>query len=82
MNNVKYLPFLQTVIVYARYLGYSKASSEQIADLLDAIHFLPELIGKTEAIDKRAISDILEAYDNKWVKKDSDFSLIKLLDEI
>jgi hypothetical protein len=44
----------------------SKAHSQQVADLLDAVHNLPQLLQIWERVDEPRIRSYLAAYDEKW----------------
>ena len=61
----------------------SKKRSEQIADLQDAIHVVLELLNEWERCDEPALrKNYLESYDRKWVKKEDDFSLLKIFNKV
>jgi hypothetical protein len=75
-----YLEVLRQAVSYSRFLALRKESHEQIADLLDAVHSIPELLNKWEKCDTQSLRAYLEAYDNKWAKKPETFSLIAVLE--
>ena len=49
---MKPLIVLRKAILYARFLAYKNAPHEQIADLLDAVHNIPELLEYESSIDE------------------------------
>jgi hypothetical protein len=57
-------------------------TKEQISDLADAVHNVPEsLTEHTFYFDEQRIRDqYLRPYDQKWVKSQNDFCLIRTLD--
>lgn len=56
--------------VYARSWGYSgKVDANNIADLMDAIHNIPELIQNWERCDVQLLRmSFLGAYQDKWAR--------------
>ncbi len=69
--------FLYMAITIARVLAWENKSHEQIADLLDAVHNLPDFINKWDEWNENYFLEMLKAYDDKWVKDDRDFSLLR-----
>lgn len=60
----------------------SKIEKEQLSDLGDAIHNVPESLTEYgHYFDEQKIRDMyLAPYDRKWVKSPDDFSLLRTLD--
>lgn len=57
-------------------------SGDQLFDLGDAIHNVPEFLIRHGACDDAGFRRLyLEPYDRKWAKSDRDFSLIRALEE-
>lgn len=77
---VKYLTVIREAILHARVLAWQKRSHEEIADLLDAIHNVPEMLIKWESCDEKYLKEKMESYDKKWTKGDG-FSLKKSLNK-
>lgn len=71
-----YLNFLQHALTVVRSLALNNSSLEQIADFIDAIHNLPELLGDWEFFNENLFLEYLRFYDNKWKKTTSKFSLV------
>lgn len=46
--------------------GLSARRSVQLADLMDAIHNIPDLLGRWEDCDEALLIAMLEDYDAKW----------------
>lgn len=76
---VKYLNTMRQAILHARALAWQKKSHEEIADLLDAIHNVPEMLIKWESCDENFLKEKLESYDRKWAKGEG-FSIKKVLE--
>lgn len=72
-----YLRFIEDVIVRARFLSFSNGQKEQIGDLLDAIHNIPECLSDWKEFDEKVLLSFLSTYDKKWVKNKKDFSLLR-----
>ena len=67
------LTVLARATVTARMMGYEGSSgglpakqSEQLADLMDAVHNIPDLLGRWEACDESLLVSMLRDYDEKW----------------
>ena len=75
-----YLEVIQQATIYARHLALCKQSYEQISDLMDAIHVIPELLDEWERCDPPSLFRYLEVYDKKWSRQDN-FSLVKIFEE-
>jgi hypothetical protein len=65
----KYLMVIRQGIVQGRILAEQKKSYEQIYDILDAIHNIPELLVKWEDCDESWLIEELKRYDKKWQSK-------------
>lgn len=76
---MKYLIVLRQSILHARVLAWEKKSHEEIADLLDAIHNVPEMLTQWESCDEKFLTQQIESYDKKWAKKEG-FSIIKAVE--
>ncbi|MBN2144873.1 MAG: hypothetical protein JW774_09645 [Candidatus Aureabacteria bacterium] len=76
-----YLNVLRQAILHARLLSLQKQSYEQITDLLDAIHNIPELLTRWEKCDIKWLRQSLEAYDKKWGNKPNMFNLVNTLEK-
>ena len=46
--------------------GLTARQSEEIADLMDAVHNIPYLIQRWEDCDEVRLRNFLEAFDEKW----------------
>jgi len=67
------LAVLQVACMRARLLGYqgqaagmSVERAELVADLMDAVHHLPDFIQRWPSCDERLLRGMLEAFDRKW----------------
>ena len=67
------LAVLHTACVRARLLGYqgqaeglSTKRAELLADLMDAVHHLPQLIDRWPSCNEQLLRGMLEAFDHKW----------------
>jgi len=86
-----YLSVVRETIVFARYLSLknlkftnriNKSNSEQISDLLDAIHVIPELINNWDKCNESNLRNYLKQYDLKWHNKKNKFSMIEIFEEV
>ena len=59
------LAVLRHAIVQARWIAY-RDHHEQLADLMDAIHNLPDLLQRWEQCDERLVRSLLVVFDDKW----------------
>lgn len=75
-----YLAVVREAIVYARTISRKVAAQEQIHDLMDAIHVIPELINDWERCDESGLRRFLVTYDKKWSKSPSDLSLVRIFE--
>lgn len=81
-----YLEVVRETISHARSLAYGGKGQgknvdvlEQIGDLLDAIHVIPELLDEWERCDEESLrKTYLQTYDKKWVRNETDFSMLKI----
>jgi hypothetical protein len=46
--------------------GLSPQRSQQLADLMDAVHEIPDLVQRWEECDEGLLRSMLKAYDEKW----------------
>jgi hypothetical protein len=46
--------------------GLSAEKSEQLADLMDAVHNIPSLLTRWETCDESLLVSMLKDYDEKW----------------
>jgi hypothetical protein len=67
------LDVLYRAAIAARMLGYegherglSPAQADQLAELMDAVHELPNLIGDWGRCDESLLRGTLESYDTRW----------------
>jgi len=67
------LAVLHRAAIEARTLGYegtetglSPRRSAQLADLMDAIHNIPELLARWEQCDETLLVGMLRDYDQRW----------------
>lgn len=80
-NKFKYRIFnaclmtLRDGIVYARSFAYTNEPHEKIADLLDAIHNIPDLLRNFEYLDEQFLKNYFLEYDRRWKHQKDDFSL-------
>jgi len=85
-----YLAVVRAATIYARSYGWRGQNIdntrerdelfEQISDLMDAVHVIPELLDDWDRCDEPALRrNFLEAYDQKW--KDKGPSLIRIFEE-
>lgn len=75
-----YLEVLRQATIRARALAWSKGSHEQIADLMDAVHVIPELLNNWGRCDEEGLMGFLKAYDNRWAHSPDDFSLVRVFE--
>jgi hypothetical protein len=82
-----YLEVMRETIISVRFLAWQDDNSfiskrEQIADLMDAIHVIPELLNEWERCDEPALKDhFLKGYDKKWAKKPNSFSMMAVFNQ-
>ena len=62
----RYLTFMHFVLVTGRTMARRGDSPEILADLIDAIHELPNLLSQWEFFNEETFLDILQKYDKKW----------------
>jgi hypothetical protein len=67
------LTVLQRACIDARLLGYagerdglSAAQSQELADLMDAVHNIPDLVRRWESCDEELLREMLRAFDERW----------------
>lgn len=79
------LAVLHAACVRARLLGYqgqtealSTKRAELLADLMDAVHNLPELIARWPSCNEHLLRGMLESFDRKW--PDSGIALLATYD--
>jgi len=67
------LAVLHAACMRVRLLGYqgqaagmSVERAELVADLMDAVHHLPDFIQRWPSCDERLLRGMLEAFDRKW----------------
>lgn len=62
------LQVLRYSILYCRFRAWSnECSADHIADLMDAVHNIPDLIVKWEHCDIDLLRKYLRSYDEKWL---------------
>ena len=73
------LAVLARATVLARMMGYEGSSgglpamqSAQLADLMDAVHNIPDLLGRWDDCDETLLVSMLKDYDEKWGKSLAD----------
>jgi hypothetical protein len=81
-----YLELLYRVSIFVRSRseGEVRLPDEQLFDLMDAIHNIPEMLLEYEGpgwSEKDLRELFLQAYDEKWATGEDDFSLIMALDD-
>ena len=86
-----YLKVLEKAISQARFYalksqnkllkGFDSKHHENLADLLDAIHVIPELLNQWSRCNEPSLRNYLEEFDKKWVRSENDFSLVKTFDD-
>jgi hypothetical protein len=69
------LEVLQHATIHARLLGYAgheagltAAQSDCLADLMDAVENIPDLLQRWEDCDEPMLRSFLEAFDEKWAR--------------
>ncbi len=62
----KWHALLMAVLIEARALAWSETSHSQIADLLDAVHNIPDLLCRWPDMDKEFVVTDLLAYEHKY----------------
>jgi hypothetical protein len=67
------LEVLRKATIHARLIGYAghdagltSTQSDCLADLMDAVHNVPDLLKRWEECDERLLRSFLEAFDQKW----------------
>ncbi len=76
-----YLSVLRDAILMARNWAGAGVLNEKLADLMDAVHNIPELLNRWEECDEPSLRSALKHYDVRWAESDRDLSLCRLLDE-
>jgi hypothetical protein len=81
------LAVLHRACIHGRLLGYegersglSVDRSRLLADLMDAVHNIPDLITRWPDCDRDLLRDMLAAFDAKW--SSSGIALLPAFDEI
>jgi len=69
---VKYLALLSKVIILARRSAFS--SDKQMAQLLDAVHNIPDLLCRWQDVNETWILEDLERYEAKYCRGNDPFS--------
>jgi hypothetical protein len=59
------LAVLQHAIVRARLIAY-RDKHDRLADLMDAVHNIPDLLQRWEQCDERLLRSFLAEFDRKW----------------
>ena len=78
-----YHDLLYQVATYVRVRsrGSNRLEDEELFDLMDAIHNVPEFLIEYGFFDECSMREIfLEPFDEKWVRSPDDFSLVRELD--
>lgn len=70
-----YLGVLRSALLEARRSAWSKEPHEKLADLMDAVHNIPELLNHWETCIEPCLRESLELYDRKWFLGANDLSL-------
>ena len=72
------LEVLLQATIHARLIGYdghdtglTPAQSDCLADLMDAVHNIPDLLKRWEECDEPFLRSFFEAFDQKWEKQTS-----------
>jgi hypothetical protein len=63
---VRYQALLMAAMVEARALAWSKRPHEQIAELMDCVHNLPDLLCRWSDMDEQSILRDLLRYEKKY----------------
>ena len=69
---VKYLALLSKVIILARRSAFS--SDKQMAQLLDAVHTIPDLLCRWQDVNETWILEDLERYEARYCRGNDPFS--------
>lgn len=75
-----YLAVVREAILHARSIAHKDGAQDQIHDLMDAVHVIPELINHWGRCDEPGLRQFLMAYDKKWTKTSDDFSLVRVFE--
>ncbi len=75
-----YLSVLRYAILMARNWAGADGRNEKLADLMDAVHNIPELLNRWEECDEPSLRSALKHYDVRWAESERDMSLCGLLD--
>jgi len=83
-----YLATCRVAVIHSRYLALenvhatsepdSQKRAQQIADLLDAIHVVLELLNEWERCEEPVLRAFLERYDDKWAVGADDLCLMQV----
>jgi hypothetical protein len=73
---VRYQALLMAVLIEARALAWSKASHDQIADLMDAVHNIPDLLCRWPDMDQEAVLKDLLWYEQQYCARQPRFTRI------
>lgn len=80
------LAVLRSACLHARLLGYEGQATgltpdraELLAELMDAVHNLPELVARWPSCNERLLRDMLSAFDAKW--SDAGIGLLATYDQ-
>ncbi len=76
-----YLSVLRNAILMARNWAGADVRNEKLADLMDAVHNIPELLNRWEECDEPSLRSALKHYDARWAASDREMSLCRLLDD-
>ena len=67
------LEVLQHATIHARLIAYggheaglTAEQSDCLADLMDAVHNIPDLLNRWEECDERLLRSFLQTFDDKW----------------
>jgi hypothetical protein len=88
-----YLEVMCETITFARSLAYENSTSvlnrfkrsrsAQLADLMDAIHIIPELLNEWERCNEPSLRETyLAAYDKKWARGKNTFSMMAVFNKV
>ena len=76
------LEFLSYILIQTRRLAYDRVSHEQIADIMDVVHNLPDDLLNWGKWDQDHFISFLKKYDQKWPNKIKQNNLSNIYNEI
>jgi hypothetical protein len=74
-----YLAVLHHAALAGRHWAWANEPNEKLADLMDAIHNVPDLLNRWEECDEPCLRSDLLRFDQKWARSEGDVQLCQVL---